>query len=64
MSGATSTTTALKVVGCVAGVVGSLLVYGILQERIMTRPYGEGEDAEKFTYSVFLVMNNLSLIHI
>ena len=58
MSGATSTTTALKVVGCVAGVVGSLLVYGILQERIMTRPYGEGEDAEKFTYSVFLVMNN------
>jgi len=27
----------------VTGVVGSLLVYGILQERIMTRPYGEGE---------------------
>ena len=34
------------------------LVYGILQERIMTRPYGEGEDEEFFTFSVFLVMNN------
>jgi len=49
---------AIKVVGCVVGVVGSLLVYGVLQERIMTRPYGEGEDAERFTYSVFLVLNN------
>lgn len=59
MSGtAPSTSTVLKVVGCVVGVVGSLLVYGILQERIMTRPYGEGEDAEYFKFSVFLVMNN------
>lgn len=56
--GAPSTATMLKVLGCVTGVVGSLLVYGILQERIMTRPYGEGDDAEKFTFSVFLVMNN------
>jgi hypothetical protein len=24
----------------------------------MTRPYGEGEDAEYFKFSVFLVMNN------
>ena len=24
----------------------------------MTRPYGEGEDEEFFTFSVFLVMNN------
>ncbi len=55
---APSTSTMLKVLGCVTGVVGSLLIYGILQERIMTRPYGEGEDAERFTFSVFLVMNN------
>ena len=59
MSGtAPPTSTVLKVIGCVVGVVGSLLVYGILQERIMTRPYGEGEDAEYFKFSVFLVMNN------
>ena len=32
------TSTVLKIIGCVVGVVGSLLVYGILQERIMTRP--------------------------
>jgi len=49
---------AVKVIGCVVGVVGSLLVYGILQERIMTRPYGEGDNEERFTYSVFLVLNN------
>ena len=49
---------ALKVLGCVVGVVGSLVVYGILQERIMTRPYGEGVDEEIFSYSVFLVLNN------
>ena len=53
-----ATSTMLKVLGCVTGVVGALLVYGILQERIMTRPYGEGKDAERFTFSVFLVMNN------
>ena len=48
----------LKVVGCVVGVVGSLLVYGILQERIMTKPYDDGGSEESFTFSVFLVMNN------
>ena len=53
-----SMATILKVLGCVTGVVGALLIYGVLQERIMTRPYGEGDDAERFTFSVFLVMNN------
>lgn len=48
----------LKVLGCVVGVVGSLVVYGVLQERIMTRPYGEGVDEEFFKFSVFLVLNN------
>ena len=41
---------------CVVGVVGSLIVYGILQERIMTRPYGV--ESEYFKYSVFLVLSN------
>ena len=41
---------------CAAGVVGSLIVYGILQERIMTSPYGD--EAEYFKYSVFLVLSN------
>ena len=41
---------------CAAGVVESLIVYGILQERILTRPYGQ--DAEYFKYSVFLVLSN------
>ena len=51
--------TILKMFGCVVGVVGSLLVYGVLQERIMTRPYGNDDvDAELFTFSVFLVMNS------
>jgi len=37
-----------------AGIIGSLVVYGLLQERIMTVPYG----GELFTVSVFLVFCN------
>jgi len=48
--------TPVRVAGCVFGIVSSLILYGLLQERIMTQPYGE-EDA-RFTYSVFLVLNN------
>jgi len=36
------------------GIVGSLLIYGLLQERIMSEPY----DSEFFTVSVFLVFCN------
>ena len=47
---------------CVGGVLGSLCVYGVLQERLMTIPYGgittEPEIAEMFTSSVFLVLMN------
>merc|ERR1712159_677050 len=46
---------ALKIIGCVVGV---LVVYGILQERIMTRPYSDDGGEEFFKYSVFLVLNN------
>lgn len=37
-----------------AGIIGSLLVYGLLQERVMTVPYG----TDLFTVSVFLVFCN------
>ena len=50
---------ALKIFGCVVGVVGSLLVYGVLQERIMTRPYETDETGQEyFKFSVFLVLSN------
>jgi len=39
-----------------AGIIGSLVVYGILQERIMAVPYGE--PPVKFKDSVFLVFCN------
>lgn len=46
----------VRIAGCVIGIVGSLILYGLLQERIMTQPYGE--DDARFKYSVFLVLNN------
>eukprot|EP00798_Chlamydomonas_sp_ICE-L_P012991 gene12991-5354_t len=48
----------LHVTWCVVGIVGCLMCYGVLQERIMVEPFGEGEDAERFKYSLFLVMCN------
>jgi len=39
-----------------AGIIGCLLVYGLLQERIMSEPYGESGDI--FKVSVFLVLCN------
>merc|ERR1712216_427139 len=51
-----SQTQMTRIAMCVVGVVGSLIVYGILQERIMTRPYGV--ESEYFKYSVFLVLSN------
>ena len=50
------TATMTRIALCAAGVTGSLIVYGVLQERIMTHPYGD--DAEHFKYSVFLVLSN------
>jgi len=46
-----------------AGIVGTLVVYGVLQERIMTRPFSgpadlPGAEPEFFVYSVFLVLMN------
>ena len=54
--------TPLNLAICVAGVLASLCIYGVLQERLMTIPYGgttsEPEKAEMFTSSVFLVLMN------
>merc|ERR1719284_405587 len=38
-----------------------LVCYGILQERIMSQPYGHGKEAVLFTDSVFLVFMNRSV---
>lgn len=48
----------LHILWCCFGVVGCLMVYGILQERIMTEPYTTGEHTEVFKYSLFLVLCN------
>jgi len=49
----------VRMVCCASGIMISLVLYGLLQERIMTRPYGD-EDSEGvyFTNSTFLVFNN------
>eukprot|EP00238_Polyblepharides_amylifera_P007020 CAMPEP_0196575974 /NCGR_PEP_ID=MMETSP1081-20130531/5351_1 /TAXON_ID=36882 /ORGANISM="Pyramimonas amylifera, Strain CCMP720" /LENGTH=496 /DNA_ID=CAMNT_0041894445 /DNA_START=162 /DNA_END=1652 /DNA_ORIENTATION=+ len=41
---------------CVAGLLGTLVMYGIFQERIMTHSYGEA--GEKFETSLLLVFVN------
>eukprot|EP00184_Porphyridium_aerugineum_P008734 CAMPEP_0184692596 /NCGR_PEP_ID=MMETSP0313-20130426/1010_1 /TAXON_ID=2792 /ORGANISM="Porphyridium aerugineum, Strain SAG 1380-2" /LENGTH=368 /DNA_ID=CAMNT_0027150437 /DNA_START=175 /DNA_END=1281 /DNA_ORIENTATION=- len=47
---------------CIASIIGSLMVYGVLQEKIMTTPYGydpaTGFGGERFGNSFFLVLNN------
>lgn len=35
--------------GCTAGIMGFFLVYGVIQERIMTQPYGENNEKFKDT---------------
>ncbi|GJP55673.1 hypothetical protein CLOM_g14616 [Closterium sp. NIES-68] len=47
---------AAKLTMCVVGVVGTLMVYGVMQERIMRQPYGA--DQEKFQESLFIVLCN------
>lgn len=46
----------LKLAFAVSGIMGTLLVYGILQEKIMRVPYGPNK--EYFKYSLFLVFCN------
>ncbi|XP_033732057.1 solute carrier family 35 member B1-like isoform X2 [Pecten maximus] len=44
-----------KLIVCAIGTFVSYFVYGILQESITKGKYGEGEKAEKFTYTTTLV---------
>mmetsp|Transcript_23879 Transcript_23879/g.66228 ORF Transcript_23879/g.66228 Transcript_23879/m.66228 type:complete len:348 (-) Transcript_23879:260-1303(-) len=46
----------LRMSWCVSGIVGCLLLYGVLQERVMVEPFGENE--ERFKFSLFLVLCN------
>ena len=39
---------------CIIGIVGTLMVYAVLQERIMTMPYGE--EGVHFSASLFIVL--------
>jgi adenosine 3'-phospho 5'-phosphosulfate transporter B2 len=48
----------IQICWCAFGIVGCLMLYGVLQERIMTEPFGEGAAAEMFKYSLFLVLFN------
>ncbi|KAH8955921.1 hypothetical protein BDL97_07G010900 [Sphagnum fallax] len=45
-----------KLVWCITGVMSTLLVYGVMQEKIMRSPYGE--EKEFFKYSLFIVFCN------
>lgn len=52
-----------RVMMCVAGIIGSLMLYALLQERIMTKPYlngseEEGEEGEYFKNTLVLVFAN------
>lgn len=52
-----------RVMMCVVGIIGSLLLYALLQERIMTKPYltgdePDGEDGEYFKNTLVLVFAN------
>lgn len=52
-----------RVMMCVVGIIGSLMMYALLQERIMTKPYltgleAEGEEGVYFKNSLVLVFAN------
>lgn len=49
---------ALEGLACAAAVMGSLMLYSVLQERIMTRPYTVDGAAAFFKHSLFLVLVN------
>lgn len=50
-----------RVLMCVFGIMGSLMIYALLQERILTKPYllpGATDGGERFTTSLLLVLAN------
>ncbi|KIY96912.1 hypothetical protein MNEG_11049 [Monoraphidium neglectum] len=58
MTASPTTGEALRLAFCCCGIIGSLVVYGVLQERVMTLPYGKGDNKELFRFSLFLVFCN------
>lgn len=56
MAGETPELSPFKQLLAASGLIAFFLVYGVLQERIMTVPWGES--GEMFTSSAFLVLNN------
>ncbi|BBN05948.1 solute carrier family 35 (adenosine 3'-phospho 5'-phosphosulfate transporter), member B2 [Marchantia polymorpha subsp. ruderalis] len=51
-----------KLAFCIVGVMSTLVLYGLLQERIMSAPYGA--EKEYFRYSLFIVLCNRVLTSI
>ena len=49
---------AFQLVGCFVGLQASYITWGLIQERVMTKDYGEGDNAERFPSSAFLVFTN------
>lgn len=49
---------AIRMVACFVGLQASYITWGLVQERIVTKAYGEGDDAEFFPSSAFLVFGN------
>lgn len=50
--------TAIKLVCCAVGLQGAYLTWGVLQERVMTKAYGNKDAPEWFKESEFLVFMN------
>ncbi|KAI9318606.1 UAA transporter [Dichotomocladium elegans] len=44
----------LRFTACVAGIYICFLTWGVVQERVSTTPYGDGNKPEKFRFFVFL----------
>eukprot|EP00250_Pteridium_aquilinum_P006677 c16544_g1_i1 orf=240-1346(+) len=47
---------ATKLCFCIVGVMSTLIIYGVMQEKIMRVPYGD--EKEFFRYSLFIVLCN------
>jgi len=58
LAGTSQSAVTCKLLLCVIGLQTSYLTWGVLQEKVMTTKYGEGENAVNFHNSEFLVFMN------
>lgn len=58
LSGTSTRANAIKLIVCVVGIQGSFLTWGVLQEKIMTKQYGDPNNGARFVNSEFLVFMN------